>query len=130
MRLTSVQARELLAKHGCYITEICDKCGRGIGTVCYTRAGDSGVWCSRECRGDEQRQTIRKGGRPRKYQTEAARRRAERQQNAQRQQAFRERARRNGKPSPTVAEIKELQVLKSPLSQYPSSQAFGGSTPA
>jgi hypothetical protein len=51
MRLTAQQSYELLAKHGCYIKEVCDRCGKGIGPVCYTRAGDSGVWCSRKCRG-------------------------------------------------------------------------------
>ena len=50
MKITSRQAYELLAKHGCYITEFCDACGKGLGPVRYTRKGDSGVWCSRECR--------------------------------------------------------------------------------
>ena len=50
MKLTTQQAYELLAKYGSYITELCDACGKGIGPVRFTRAGDSGVWCSRECR--------------------------------------------------------------------------------
>ena len=50
MKITARQAYELLAKHGCYITEFCDACGKGLGPVRYTRTGDSGVWCSRECR--------------------------------------------------------------------------------
>jgi hypothetical protein len=50
MRLTTRQSYALLAKHGSYITELCDACGKGIGPVRYTRAGESGVWCSRECR--------------------------------------------------------------------------------
>ena len=44
------QSYALLAKHGSYITEICDRCGKGIGSVRFTRKDDSGVWCSRECR--------------------------------------------------------------------------------
>jgi hypothetical protein len=57
MKLTTQQAYALLEKHGSYITEICDACGQGIGPVRYTRRGDSGVWCSRECRdGKEARQ--------------------------------------------------------------------------
>jgi hypothetical protein len=50
MLLTTQQSYDLLAKHGSYITEICDACGKGLGPVRYTRRGDSGVWCSRECR--------------------------------------------------------------------------------
>ena len=50
MRLTTQQAYGLFAKHGSYITEICDACGNGLGPVRYTRKGDGGVWCSRECR--------------------------------------------------------------------------------
>jgi hypothetical protein len=50
MKLTARQAYELLEKHGSYITEICDRCGKGIGPVRFTRRDDSGVWCSPECR--------------------------------------------------------------------------------
>jgi hypothetical protein len=50
MKLTARQAYELLEKHGCYITEICNRCGKGIGPVRFTRKDDPGVWCSRECR--------------------------------------------------------------------------------
>jgi hypothetical protein len=55
--LTVQQSYELLAKHGCYITEICDACGRGIGPVRFTRRGEAGVWCSRECRGGAEAHT-------------------------------------------------------------------------
>jgi len=68
MFLTTEQSYALLEKHGCYVTEVCDKCSRLLGPVRYTRKGEDGVWCSRECRGDAQ-QVIRKGGRPRKYRT-------------------------------------------------------------
>jgi hypothetical protein len=67
MPLTVQQSYELLARHGCYIAEICDACGRGIGPVRFTREGEGAVWCSRECRGDGPRRVVRKGGRPRKY---------------------------------------------------------------
>ncbi len=50
MLFTIQQSHELLAKHGCYVTEACDKCGQILGPVRYTRKGDSGVWCSRKCR--------------------------------------------------------------------------------
>jgi hypothetical protein len=50
MRLTKQQNYELFEKFGCHIKELCDRCGKGIGPVSYTRAGDTGVWCSRECR--------------------------------------------------------------------------------
>ena len=50
MRLTTEQAYLLLEKHGCYVTEACDKCGRLLGAVRFTGKNDSGVWCSRECR--------------------------------------------------------------------------------
>jgi hypothetical protein len=50
MRLTAKQGYALLDKHGSFITEICDACGKGIGPIRFTRRGDSEVWCSRECR--------------------------------------------------------------------------------
>jgi hypothetical protein len=119
MLLTPQQSHELLAKHGCYAKECCGRCGLLIGSVCFTRRGDAGVWCSRKCRGDGDRTTIRKGGRPRKYKTERDRRLAERRQNAERQKTFRGRAQRNGKPARSFAETKDLQVQKTPLPPYP-----------
>src|ERR1700676_314952 len=50
MRLTREQRYALLEKHGCYVTEVCDKCSQIIGPVRFTRRDDKGVWCSRECR--------------------------------------------------------------------------------
>jgi hypothetical protein len=50
MLLTVQQGYELLAKHGVYAREICDKCGAVLGAVRFTRKDESGVWCSRECR--------------------------------------------------------------------------------
>src|SRR5262249_8062355 len=46
-----------LDKYGSYITELCDACGRSIGPVRFTRAGESGVWCSRECRDGKESHT-------------------------------------------------------------------------
>src|SRR5579864_1927627 len=50
MKLTTAQSYALLARYGSYITEVCDCCGHGLGPVRFTRRGDPGVWCSRECR--------------------------------------------------------------------------------
>lgn len=50
MHLTKEQSHALLEKHGCCVTEVCDKCGHVLGPVRFTRRDDEGVWCSRECR--------------------------------------------------------------------------------
>jgi hypothetical protein len=59
MRLTTRQSCDLLAKHGCYLAEICDRCGQILGPLRYTRRGDHGVWCSRECRDGKEAHTPR-----------------------------------------------------------------------
>lgn len=110
MMLTSQQGYDVLVKHRSYITEICDACGKLLAAVRYTRHGEIGEWCSRECRGDQPKHSIRKAGRPPKYETAAARRQAERRQNTQRQRAFRERVQRNGKPTRSLAKTKDLQA--------------------
>jgi hypothetical protein len=119
MLLTLQHSCELLAKHGIFAREICDKCGLVLGAVRFTRRGELGAWCSRECRGDQGERVVRKGGRPRKYRTEAARLSAEKSQNAERQKSFRGRVQRNGKPPRSLPETKDLQGQKSPLSHYP-----------
>jgi hypothetical protein len=119
MLLATQKSYELLAKYGFFACEICNKCGIVLGAVRFTRRDESWVWCSPECRGDGDRRTIRKGGRPRKYKTENDRRQAERRQNAERQMAFRVRVRRNGKPFRSFAETKDLQAQKTHLSHYP-----------
>ena len=94
MKLTVEQSRKALAEHGCYVTEACDKCGKLLGCVRYTRRGEPGEWCSELCRdGAEQvaAREQRKGGRPRKYRSAVQRERAEREQSAIRQRAFRDR---------------------------------------
>jgi hypothetical protein len=50
MRLTPNQSRKLLSPFGVYVTEACDRCDHLLGAVRFTRRGDAGVWCSRECR--------------------------------------------------------------------------------
>jgi len=50
MHLTNAQSYELLGKYGCFARECCDKCGAILGPVRYTRRGEVGEWCSRECR--------------------------------------------------------------------------------
>jgi hypothetical protein len=123
MHLTTEQSRELFEKYGAFVDSVCDRCGVILGPVRFTRHGQPGEWCSRECRGDGERLPVRKGGRPAKYRTEAARRRAERVQNAERQKAFRAKVRRNGKPSCSLAKTKDLQPQKTALSHYASSEA-------
>jgi hypothetical protein len=126
MLLAIQKSYELLAKYGFFAREICDKCGIVLGAVRFTRRDESGVWCSRECRGDGDRRTIRKGGRPCKYKTENERRQAERRQNAERQKAFRVRVQRNGKLSRSFAETKDLQAQKTHLSHCPLTPASSG----
>lgn len=43
MMLTVPQAYELLAKHGSYIPEVCDKCGAGI--ACWQAGPSESVVC-------------------------------------------------------------------------------------
>lgn len=124
MLLTVQRSYELLAEHGVFAREICDKCGLVLGAVRFSRRSESGVWCSRECRGDGERRATRKGGRPRKYATKDARRSAERLQSAERQREFRGRVQRNGKPPRSLSETKDLQTQESPLSHYPLSQSL------
>jgi hypothetical protein len=124
MRLTVQESYELLRRHGVYAREICDKCGVVLCAFRFTRKDESGVWCSRECRGDAERRVTRKGGRPRKYATKDARRSVELLQSAERQRKFRGRVQRNGKLPRTTPETKDLQVQKAPLSTIPLAPLF------
>jgi hypothetical protein len=76
MQLTIVRAYELVTSHGVFARDSCDKCGRLLGAVRFTRRCEAGEWCSRECRGDSQRVKVHKGGRPRRYRSNADRQRA------------------------------------------------------
>ena len=116
MKLTTEQSYALLEKHRSYVTEACEKCGRILGPVRYTRKGETGVWCSRECRGDVQKAKILKPGRPRKYRNEKERRRAKSEQ----QRIYRSRPR----VEKTVCirrKTKDIRAPKMPPSHYPLS---------
>lgn len=126
MLLSAQRSYELLTKHRVFAREICDNCGVVLGAVRFTRKDESGVWCSRECRGDGERRATRKGGRPRKYATKDVRLKAERLQNADRQREFRGRVQRNGKPPRSLSETKDLQAQKTPLSHYPLTRSLSG----
>ncbi len=111
MLLTIHQSYELLANYGCFAREICDKCGAVLGAVCFTRYGETGMYCSRECRGDAQRSATLRSGRPRKYKTERERRAAKtRQQQVYRSQPNVEKTVR------IQPETKNLQAQELPLS--------------
>jgi hypothetical protein len=48
--LTRAQQSELAHRFGVYANEACDKCGRPLDYVRYTRKDEAGMWCSRVCR--------------------------------------------------------------------------------
>ena len=50
MPLTIEHSYQLLREYGVFVRECCERCSQLLGPVRYTRSGDSGVWCSRECR--------------------------------------------------------------------------------
>ena len=81
MKLTSEQAYQALANHGCYVTEACDKCGKLLAEVRFTVKGEPGEWCSRECRDGEaavaeREARKRRAGRPKVHSSPAARQKA------------------------------------------------------
>jgi hypothetical protein len=88
MRLTTEQSYAALERFGCYVTEACDKCGKLLGPVRYTRRGEEGVWCSGECRGDAER-SVRRGLVQRKHATLEERLAGRRARAAARQERFR-----------------------------------------
>jgi hypothetical protein len=49
-RLTEEQSRALLERYGAFVTDVCDKCGKILGPVRFTRCGQAGEWCSKACR--------------------------------------------------------------------------------
>lgn len=119
MLLTDQQTRELLSKHRIFAREICDKCGAVLGAVRFTRKDESGVWCSRECRGDGERQKIHRGGRPSKYKDERTRKHA----HAQQQRDFRSRSSVT-KTYQQSNVSKGLTGAKAPLSTIPLTPLF------
>ena len=124
MLLTVQQSYELLKRHEVFALEICDQCGAVLGSIRFTRKDETGVWCSRKCRGDVHSDAGRKGGRPRRYRSEDERIAGERLKNSERQKAFRVRVQRNGKPPRIATETKDLQAQKTPLSAYPLTPLF------
>ena len=55
MKLSQAQSRQIYQTRGSYITEVCDLCGQALGPFNrFTRRGDLGIWCSRECRDGKQ----------------------------------------------------------------------------
>jgi hypothetical protein len=119
MLLTVQQSYALLARHGVCAREICDKCGAVLGAVRFTRKDESGVWCSRECRGDVERAAIRRGGRPSKYKDERTRKNA----HAQQQRDFRFRSSVT-KTYQQPNDSKRLVGAKMRLSTIPLTQLF------
>jgi len=93
MKLTEEQSRELFRRTGNYLKEACDQCGKPLAEVRYMRRGEPGEWCSELCRDGEVAHKTPRGGRPRKYKSDALRMRADRQHSAARQKAFRQRRR-------------------------------------
>jgi hypothetical protein len=111
MLLAIQKSYELLANYGFFAREICDKCGIVLGAVRFTRHNESKVYCSRECRGDAQRSSTHRQGRPRKYKTDRERRAAKtRQQHVYRSHPNVEKTVR------IQSETKNLQTQKVPLS--------------
>lgn len=50
MKLSREQSQKLLRERGIWTTEACDRCGNLLGSIRWTRKGESGEWCSTECR--------------------------------------------------------------------------------
>src|SRR5215469_14392203 len=50
MNLTGDQTQKLLREHGLWITRTCDKCGKLLASVRWIQRGETGEWCSAECR--------------------------------------------------------------------------------
>jgi hypothetical protein len=109
MVLTTRQSNDLLAKHGCFVRECCDRCSQVLGPVRFTVRGEPGAWCSRLCRDGVDQRPIRKGGRPKKYKTDVERCRAERQQSTARKRVSRM-ALCHAKPPCSLAETRDLQA--------------------
>jgi hypothetical protein len=114
MKLSPDQSRKIFLEYGSWLTSACDRCGKVLASVRYMLRGQKSEWCSRECRGDAEQKAIRKGGRPRKYETPKECRTAKnRQQRGYRAVSVWK------KPPHRVAKTKDLQAQKSPLSHYP-----------
>lgn len=72
MKLSAEQRKFLRDESGVIANEACDSCGKVLGCVRFTRRGELGEWCSRECRDGkaqaeavEAKRSARAAGRPR-----------------------------------------------------------------
>ena len=111
MLLAIQKSYEFLANYGFFAREIYDTCGIVLGAVRFARHNESKVYCSRECRGDAQRSSTHRQGRPRKYKTDRERRAAKTRQ----QQVYRSHP--NVEKTVRIqSETKNLQTQKVPLS--------------
>ena len=111
MLLTIQNSYELLERYGFFAREICDTCGIVLRAVRFARHNESKVYCSRECRGDAQRSSTHRRGRPRKYKTDRECRAAKTRQ----QQVYRSHP--NVEKTVRIqSETKNLQTQKVPLS--------------
>ncbi len=92
MKLTTEQQEKIRLERGICVNEVCDGCHALLGEVRFTRYGQPGEWCSRECRdGIEAAQrwdATRKGGRPRKHADNVERQRSYRQHHANGQDRY------------------------------------------
>jgi len=50
MQLAEAQTRALFDTYGVCVSEACDRCGKILGHVRFTRYDEPGEWCSRLCR--------------------------------------------------------------------------------
>jgi len=50
MRLTREQSQELLLERCNWVSDVCDKCGKLLGSVRWTCRSELGEWCSAQCR--------------------------------------------------------------------------------
>jgi hypothetical protein len=108
MKLSKSQIAELRSR-GIYITEACDRCGQLLGSVRWTRKGEPGEWCSRECRDGKseaqkhEARIERKAGRPRLNLSEDGRKERRKKQFRDASQRYRRCVNKNG-PQPIDSE--------------------------
>ena len=82
MKLTTDQKKKLREERDIVADEACDACGKVLDSVRFTRKGESGEFCSRECRdGKAQAEAVEarraaRAGSPRKYTDGAEKQRA------------------------------------------------------
>jgi hypothetical protein len=50
MQIGLETSTSMLERFGVFAREACDRCGKVLGPVRFTRAGEDGAWCSRDCR--------------------------------------------------------------------------------